>query len=411
MTKTRHSLSIGPAAMVAAAFIGPGTVITAGLAGANYGYTLLWALLFATAASIILQEMAARLGIVTGRGLGENIRQSLHNPLTRWPAMLLVIGAIVVGNAAYEGGNLAGASAGLKLLTGGTAAAVEGGRTFWPIAVGLLAAALLWSGNYKVIERVLIGLVALMSLAFLLTFVITRPDLGALTQGLLMPSVPSGATLTVIALIGTTVVPYNLFLHSSSVSQKWRTPDQLPLARRDILISIPVGGLISIAIASTAAAAFFSHQLKLNNAAEMARALEPLFGKSARWCMGVGLFAAGISSALTAPLASAYALCGILDKSTDLKAPPIRAIWLSIIVIGAIMATQGIRPIQLIWFAQIANGLLLPIVTGFLLWAMNSRRLGAHRNSRTQNALGLLVLLTTVLLGGRSLATALGWIG
>ncbi|MBB5212460.1 Nramp family divalent metal transporter [Microbulbifer hydrolyticus] len=409
MLKIKNSLSIGPAAMVAAAFIGPGTVITASLAGANYGYALLWALLFAMLASIILQEMAARLGLVTGRGLGENIRDALQRPLWRWPAMALVVSAIVIGNAAYESGNLAGASAGLKLLTEAGAEPADTG-TLWPIAVAAIAAALLWSGSYRTIERALIALVALMSLAFLLTFALSRPDMGALLSGLLVPSLPAGATLTAIALIGTTVVPYNLFLHSSSVSQKWQSAEQLPLARRDIFFSIPLGGLISIAIASTAASAFFAQQLSISSASEMARSLEPLFGTSARYCMGVGLFAAGISSALTAPLASAYALCGILGKSPDLKAIHFRAIWLAIIVIGALVAIQGIRPLRLIWFAQIANGLLLPIVTAFLLWTMNSSRLGLYRNAWWQNALGLLVLVISVVLGGRSLLAAFGWL-
>ncbi|MBN8430525.1 Nramp family divalent metal transporter [Microbulbifer salipaludis] len=408
MKKIKPSLSIGPATMVAAAFIGPGTVITASLAGAQYGYALLWALLFAILASIILQEMAARLGVVTGAGLGENIRQFLRHPLLRWPALGLVIGAIVIGNAAYEGGNLAGASLGLKLLTDTELAA--GTTSLWPMVVAAIAAALLWSGNYRLIERALIVLVALMSLAFLLTFIITRPDLSALFRGLLTPTVPSGAALTVIALIGTTVVPYNLFLHSSSASKKWHSADDLPAARRDIFFSIPVGGLISIAIVSTSAAAFFSHQLSIASAGDMAQALQPLFGKSAVYCMGIGLFAAGISSALTAPLASAYALSGVLGKPADLNALQFRTIWLSIIVIGALLATQDIRPIRLIWFAQIANGLLLPIVTLFLLWAMNTRALGTYRNNWWQNLLGLVVLLIAVALGGRSLASAFGWL-
>ncbi|WP_428820279.1 Nramp family divalent metal transporter [Microbulbifer sp. MCCC 1A16149] len=409
MLKIKRSLSIGPATMVAAAFIGPGTVITASLAGANYGYALLWALLFAIVASIILQEMSARLGLVTGEGLGENIRDALRQPLLRWPAMALVISAIVIGNAAYESGNLAGASAGMKLLAGSDTTPADS-RTLWPLLVAAIAATLLWSGSYRIIERALIALVALMSLAFLFTFALTRPDLSGLFSGLLIPSLPSGATLTAIALIGTTVVPYNLFLHSSSVSQKWQSAEQLPLARRDIFFSIPLGGLISIAIAATAASAFFNHQLSISSASEMARSLEPLFGSGARYCMGIGLFAAGISSALTAPLASSYALCGILGKPADLKALHFRAIWLTIIVIGAVVAIQGIRPLRLIWFAQIANGLLLPIITAFLLWTMNSVRLGQHRNTWWQNTLGAVVLLISLVLGGRSLLSALGWL-
>ncbi|WP_323847344.1 Nramp family divalent metal transporter [Microbulbifer magnicolonia] len=402
-------LNIGPATMVAAAFIGPGTVVTANLAGAEFGYALLWALLFAILASVILQEMTARLGIVTQQGLGENIRQTFQQPLARGLAITLVVSAIVVGNAAYQSGNIAGASMGLNTLA---SAISHTPLRFdaWPLIVAATAGALLWRGEYRIIEGALVSLVLLMSLAFLATLALTKPDLAALFKGLLLPGIPSGAGLTVIALIGTTVVPYNLFLHSSSVGKKWRHPEQLPQARRDIYFSIPLGGLISIAIVSTAASAFFGKQILLNGTADIALSLQPLFGASARYFMGIGLFAAGISSALTAPLAAAYALSGILGMKADMRSAGFRLVWLAILIIGTLVATLGLRPVRLIWFAQVANGLLLPIVTAFLLWEMNSARLGQYRNSRIQNLLGLLVLLVTLLLGGRSLMSALGWL-
>ncbi|SHG19151.1 NRAMP (natural resistance-associated macrophage protein) metal ion transporters [Microbulbifer donghaiensis] len=402
-------LNIGPATMVAAAFIGPGTVVTASLAGASFGYALLWALLFAIVASMILQEMTARLGVVTQQGLGENIRETFHQPLPRALAVLLVVSAIVIGNAAYQSGNIAGASMGLEALT---SAVGRDSLTFnpWPLVIAAIAFFLLWRGEYRLIEGSLVALVLLMSLAFLATLVITKPDLPALLKGLLLPSIPSGATLTTVALIGTTVVPYNLFLHSSSAGKKWQHPDLLPQARRDIYFSIPLGGLISIAIVSTAASAFFGRQIVLSGAGDIAASLQPLFGGGAQYFMGIGLFAAGISSALTAPLAAAYALSGILGLKSDMKSLGFRLVWFTILAIGTLVATLDMRPVQLIWFAQIANGLLLPIVTIFLLWEMNSSRLGGYRNSRLQNLLGVAVLLVTLLLGGRSLMSAFGWL-
>jgi len=152
-----------------------------------------------------------------------------------------------------------------------------------------------------------------MSCAFIITFLLTKPDIAMLLSGLLMPSIPEGATLTVIALIGTTVVPYNLFLHATSVSKKWHSPTQLNDARKDLMISIPLGGLISMAILSTAAMAFFGKQIAITSAADIAPSLQPLFGDMASIFIGVGLFAAGISSAVTAPLAAAFVLSGILD--------------------------------------------------------------------------------------------------
>ena len=399
-------LNIGPAVLVTAAFIGPGTVITASLAGAHFGYTLIWALLFSVFATIILQEMAARLGVVTQLGLGENLRAAIHNPLLKWLILGLVFCAIVIGNSAYQSGNISGASLGLASLFSGSENPAVSAFNFWPLVIGSIAFVLMWTGSYRFIESALITLVVLMSGAFLITFLITRPDITSLLSGLFIPTIPTGATLTVIALIGTTVVPYNLFLHAASAKQKWQSAEHLGDARRDLYISIPLGGLISIAIVATAASAFFGQQVQLQSAADLAPALQPLFGDWAKNLMAIGLFAAGISSAITAPLAAAFALSGIFNFEANLKANSFKAIWMSILAIGVIVSSLGYRPVSIIWFAQVTNGLLLPIVCGFLLWMMNQPILGAHVNSRVQNLLGGLILLVTLLLSGRSLMSA-----
>lgn len=393
----------GPAFLVTAAFIGPGTVITASLAGANFGYSLIWALLFSTIATIILQEMAARLGIVTQQGLGENIRNSLDNPFIRIFAITLVVSAIVIGNAAYQGGNISGASLGLAgLFNNGL------NPVIYPLIIGAIAFGLLWSGSYKLIEGALILLVAIMSIAFILTAIIAMPDVSAFFEGLFLFKIPDGATLTVIALIGTTVVPYNLFLHSATVKHKWQSTDQLADARKDLFISVPLGGLISIAILSTAATAFFGKQISIQSAADLAPALEPIFGQFAQMFMATGLFAAGISSAVTAPLAAAFALSGVLNLDKNLSSFSFKVIWMVILVLGVLVATSGYKPISIIWFAQVANGILLPIVTAFLLWIMNTSSLGNFKNTKTQNTLGFAVLMVTLLLSGRSLMSAFG---
>ncbi len=396
---------IGPAVLVTAAFIGPGTVITASLAGANFGLSLVWALVFSVIATIVLQEMAARLGIVTKRGLGENIRRAFQNPWLKSVAILLVVSAIVIGNAAYQGGNISGASLGLASVLG---SANSNFSDYIPPVIGLIAFSLLWSGNYKIIEKTLIALVGLMSLAFLLTFIISQPDISQLLQGLLIPQIPTGATLTVIALIGTTVVPYNLFLHADVAKLKWKSTDKLPEARRDLYVSIPLGGLISIAILATAASAFFGKEITFHSAADLSPSLQPVLGDWAPIFMGLGLFAAGISSAVTAPLAAAFALSGILNTDKNLNSIKFKAIWITILILGLLVASSGYRPISVILFAQIANGILLPVITMFLLWIMNNNELGNYKNSLLQNIMGLLVLAVTFVLSARSLMSAFG---
>jgi len=399
---------IGPAFLVTAAFIGPGTVITASLAGANYGYVLLWALLFSAVATIILQEMSARLGIITQQGLGENIRSQLSNPIIRNIGILLVVSAIVIGNAAYQGGNISGASLGISGIV-----KAELPLSIWPLFIGVTAFVLLWTGSYKIIEKALILLVGLMSFSFLATMIMTQPDISALLTGLFSPQIPKGATLTVIALIGTTVVPYNLFLHASSVHEKWKSVENLPEARKDLYISVPLGALISMAILSTAATAFFGSQVSIKSAADLAPALEPIFGSFSGILMAIGLFSAGISSAVTAPLAAAFALKGVLGfekepASSVLSDARFKLIWIAILVLGVAVASSGYKPVSIIWFAQVANGILLPIVTAFLLWIMNTSALGKYKNSMVQNLLGGSVLLVTLMLSGRSLMSAFG---
>ncbi len=396
----------GPAVLVTAAFIGPGSVITASLAGANYGFALAWALVFSVIATIILQEMSARLGIVTRQGLGENIRQSITHPILKWFVVSLVIIAIVIGNGAYQGGNISGATLGLMSLFSSADISPVSAQILFSFLIGISAFLLLISGSYKIIEKALILLVVLMSIAFVLTFIVIQPDIIALLLGMFVPHIPSGATLTVIALIGTTVVPYNLFLHAASAKEKWHSVEQLPEARKDLYIAIPLGGLISIAIMSTAASAFFGQQITIHSAADLAPALAPVFGESAKILMSLGLFAAGISSAVTAPLAAAYALSGILNINNQLNSRAFKSIWFIILVSGVLLASSGYKPISIIWFAQVANGILLPVITLFLLLMMNNKKLGDYRNSLLQNILGLGVLLITLLLSGRSLFSA-----
>ncbi|WP_417442771.1 Nramp family divalent metal transporter [Idiomarina abyssalis] len=399
----------GPGALVAAAFIGPGTVVTASLAGANFGYALLWALLFSIVACVILQEMSARIGLVTQAGLGENIRNNLTSGWLRWLALILIFSAIAIGNSVYQGGNLSGASLGAGELLGPVTILDAWLSNAWALVIGIIALLILWSGNARVIEKALIGMVLLMSVAFIGTFLLTAPDWSAVFKGTFGFSLPTGATLTVVALIGTTVVPYNIFLHASSVSKKWQSPNDLSAARQDLFLSIPFGGLISMAIVATAASAFFGQQVTIESAGDLAGSLRPLFGDGATYLMAIGLFAAGISSATTAPLASAYALCGIMGWSVNLRSRAFRTVWLSILLIGIVISSVGIKPVTVIWFAQVANGILLPVIVGFLWWLCQSSMLGNYRNSALQNMLAAVIFLISVLLSGRSLGSAFGF--
>ncbi|MFW6027881.1 MAG: NRAMP family divalent metal transporter, partial [bacterium] len=277
------------------------------------------------------------------------------------------------------------------------------------IGLGLIAGALLLHGRYLLLERVLIALVLAMSLAFAVSFFLVRPDWSALAAGL-KPDVPEGGLLTVIALIGTTIVPYNLFLHAAAARARWADESGLAHARADTRFSIGLGGLISIFVLATAAATLFGTGARIEHGGDMARAIEPVFGPAARWPVALGLFAAGLTSAITAPMAAAYVVTEMLPARLAVRSGLVfRVTALTILITGVVTASLGIRPVTLIVTAQFANGLLLPIVAAFLLIAMNRKDLlGAHRNGPVANVLGGLVVLVTFGLGLTYVLKALG---
>lgn len=398
-------LRLGPGLIITASFVGPGTVTTATVTGASYGFALAWTIVFSIIATMVLQEMSARLGLATREGLGEALRSTFTHPAARWFVVALVVVAIGIGGGSYAGGDTTGTSLGLAALTHLPQPVVV-------LIVGAVVFALLASGSYKRIERVLVLLVVVMSAVFILTAAVVGPDLGDLLSGIFVPSIPSGALLTTVALVGTTVVPYNLFLHASLVQEKWsRTDTDVAMAesRRDTVLSIAVGGLITLAILTTAAASLFVEGIDASSSAAMASQLEPVLGPAADYVFGLGLFAAGLTSAIAGPLGAAYAISSTLGWSTSLQSRRFQAIWATVVVIGVIIALTGTNPIAIIVLAQAANGLLLPIVAAFLLVVMNRRRLlGKYRNGPLANIAGGVVLLVVTGLAVYQLADVFG---
>jgi Mn2+/Fe2+ NRAMP family transporter len=386
--------------MVAAAFIGPGTVTTASVTGAEFGYALLWTIAFSIVATIVLQEMSARLGLVSGEGLGEALRERFDNQFVEYVSIFLVVGAIGVGTAAYEAGNILGGAAGLATITGVSS-------TVWGILMGLVAGVLLFTGRYKLIERALVGLVVVMALSFVASAILIGPDPGAIAMGF-VPAVPSGSLYLITGLIGTTIVGYNLFLHASNVQERWSSPADIGSSRVDTVLSITVGGLITMTIMVTAAAAF-EPGTQISDVGRMAEQLRPLAGPYAKLFFSIGLFAAGFTSATTAPLAGAWATTGALGWDSDLKSTRFRAVWGTILGVGVLSVLLGGSPVEIIVFAQVVNGILLPIVAIFLIYAMNQEDLlGEYTNGRVANALGAIVTIIVVWLGVRTILDVAG---
>ena len=393
----RLSLLIG--AVIAAAFLGPGTVTTAARAGASHGAALLWALAFATVACFVLQEASARLTIVSGRPLAGALRDRFPGSMGV-AVLVLVLGAVVLGCAAYEAGNILGGVAGAALATGLPSPVLT-----WISAI--LAFALLWSGRTRHVVSVLGALVGLMGVAFLITAWQLRPDPSAVLSGLLRPSLPDGSGLLVLGLIGTTVVPYNLFLGSGLARDQ-----DLDGARWGLAVAIGVGGLVSMAVlvVGTAVPGDFSFE-------SLAASLDGRLGAGAGSLFGWGLFAAGFSSAVTAPLAAALTARGLFAAGEvgDVDEGPwsgrswrFRAVWGGVLAVGTAFGVAQVKPVPVIILAQALNGLLLPVVAVFLWVVMNDGALlGARRNGVAANLLMGTVVCVVTVLGVRGVLRAL----
>lgn len=407
--KSEWKKYLGPGPLVAAAFIGPGTVTVCTLAGVQFGYELLWALALSVITTIVLQEMAARIGLVSQRGLAANISNTIKKVVWRYFSIGLVLLAIVIGNAAYEAGNIGGGALGAAMWIDLPPISL-GKLELQPLnfLIGILALLLLFSGSYAFITKVLTALVIFMSLAFISSALMVQPSWRLLFEGF-VPSVRSETIITTVALIGTTVVPYNLFLHSGLVAKRWQDVSDLRYVRTDTIISVVLGGLVSMAIVITAHA---GAAYEVQSAADLAKGLEPLLGGIwAKYFISFGLFAAGITSAITAPLAGALVISGCFAWSTDIKSWPMRGSILLILGLGLVFASLGIKPVQLITMAQLANGILLPLLSAYVIWLANQKGLmGNYVNSSKLNLISMLIWLITLALGLLSILKVFQWV-
>jgi manganese transport protein len=378
--------------VISAAFIGPGTVTTTAKAGSTYGLTLLWALTFSIVATILLQEAAARITLASGKSLGQIIALKYPVASQRYLRIMLFI-AVAFGCAAYEAGNILGAVAGLHLLSGFS-------NTWLTLAVGALSFSLLWAGNFQQIARILGMVVFLMGAAFFAVALFADPAWWE-WKGLVVPRIPPGAGLLTIGLIGTTIVPYNLFL-ASGIGQGQRMSEM----RIGLSLAVLIGGLISgsILVACILVKEPFSFEA-------VAATMTETLGHWASWLFGFGLFAAGATSAVTAPLAAAITARGLLgarESAWTAKSPSFRAVWMIVLAIGLLFSLLNVKPIPAIILAQAINGVLLPLVAVFLLLAVNdSTVLPAHyRNGLFANIAMLVIVGITGFLGFYNILTA-----
>jgi len=376
--------------ILSAAFIGPGTVTTAASAGTGFGYQLIWALIFSTIACFVLQEAAARIYVVSGLNLGEAIKKEYSDSNAGKLMTGFVTFSILMGCAAFEAGNIVGAAAGVTLLFDTVPQ--------WLIVGAITSTAfiLLWKGTVQQIATILGLIVAIMGFCFFVTAFLIPHDLVRLVTDALKPSIPSGAEILVLGLIGTTVVPYNLFLGSGI-----QHTQSVPEMKTNLLIAIGLGGFISITILLTGTAVSGSFTFE-----GLATALSDKLGGWAFTLLGIGLFGAGISSTLTAALAASITARSLLSSpgsisSWNEKQLRFRAVWICVLTIGAVFGFLNVQPVPVIIIAQALNGMILPVIAILLFLLINNSSVinPQYQNKSLYNFLMAVVVYLSVLIG------------
>ena len=396
--------NMGPGVIITSAFIGPGTVTLCILSGIEYGYSLIWCILFSIIATCYLQEISSRLGIISRKGLSE-ILTDIDNKLIRKIAISFIFLSLFVGNIAYESGNISGTSMGLETFIGSsTFNFFNVDINFLPIIIGIILILIVGNGTYKTFEKFLVFLVSMMSVTFIFLAIISKPNISDLLNGL-VPSVDDNNFIYVIGLIGTTVVPYNLFLHSYVSKNKWKTKEDYKKSVFDTIISITIGGIISLSIIITSASVHtLFNPSEIKNAVDLGNQLSPILGNFSKYFISIGLFCAGITSSITAPIATSYALSGIFKYEPKWENPSFKKVSYTVIIIGVLFSSLSYKPIVIIKFAQFINGLFLPLIAGFLLWSINKRKImGNYINSKTYNLLGIFIIIISLFISYRSL--------
>ncbi len=396
--------------VLAAAFIGPGTVVTATKAGIYYNFQLLWTLVFSTFATLFLQEASARITIHTQMNLGEAIAKQFEGKASKSFVLFIIIVAIILGCAAYETGNILGAVAGLTLVFDVPTYYFVGG-------IGILAVIIFSLRSIDLIARLMGTVVFLMGAAFFYTSISLSPNWGEVISGSFVPSIPKSIPnapvgIIILSLVGTTVIPYDLFLGSGALDKKQSIKDM----RFGLAIAIILGGIISMSIMGigNAVTEDMTEQARANISFEtmpefyalIRNSLEYDLGKSALYVFGFGMFAAGFSSAVTSPLASAITAKSLFsNKHNKAKwndnALYFKIVSASVLAVGLILGFLKIQPLPAIIIAQAFNGLILPLIAIFLVYVVNDSKIMGKENINgwMSNVMLAIVLWVTMLLG------------
>jgi len=375
---------MGPGIITGFAGNDAGGVTTYTAVGAHYGFQMLWLLLLSTAGLLVVQEMCARMGAVTGKGLSDLIRERFG---VRWTIVAML--ALLIANGSNIVAEYAGIAASLELFQVQRIVSV-------PIAAVLIWVLVVFF-SYRIVERALFVLV-LAYLAYPISAIIVGPPWGDVVRDTVIPTLPleQAALVAALALVGTTITPYMQFYIQASVVDKGIDVEQYRFERVDVLLGAILTGLNGFFILIVAGAVLHPAGIHVDSAADAARALGPLAGAQAQLLFGVGLFGASLLAATVMPLSTSYAICEAFGWESGIsknfrEAPVFMGLFTLLVVVGALIVLSPSVPlIPLILVSQNVNGLLLPIVLVFILKLAGDRRImGEHANGRLSQWIGI----------------------
>ena len=383
--------NVGPAAIITGAFIGPGTLTTTMQAGRLYGHALLWAVVFSGIASLVLMNMNTRLAVAHQQSILDAIRTQFRSHPRVRRLFLVALGLVaLLSGLGFEAGNLMGASVGFVGFSGLP-------QNLTVILLALSCSIALLYSTPKGVEWLMKIFVTLMGLLFVVTTFFVRPSLIEVARGL-RPSVPEGAWLMTLALIGTTIIAINLIFHSLASVDRWTSKDQLSDAYLDTRVHLGLGLAITLALVILAAQLPFDSQAPLSPLL-FAKVLEVTLGTFGAPLAAFGLFCAGVSSAIATP----YMVGVIVERLVSVKPSPRlrKGVALSLLWLGTFFAYRQTSPVPFILAAQAFSGVMLPLIAFLIVSATSRKAMGLYRNSPFQQIMGWSVFGVLILLGAR----------
>ena len=371
---------LGPGIITANVDNDAGGITTYSIAGAYFGYSLLWALIPITIALFVVQEMCARMGVVTGKGLADLIREYFGVKLT----VILLLG-IIIANLGTTTAEFAGVAASMEIFGVSKYISVP------------LAAALVWlvivKGNYRSIEKIFL-LASFVYVTYIISGLLLRPNWSFLFAQTITPTVrlDSGYLFMIVGIVGTTIAPWMQFYLQSTMVEKGVKISEYKYAKWDVYIGCIITDVVSYFIIFTCAATIYAYGIRIETAKDAALALYPLAGAYSASLFAFGLLNASLFAASILPLSTAYLLCEGMGWDSGLNkrfwdAPQFYTLYTLLIVIGATIILIPDAPLLLIMvLSQVINGSLLPLVLVFMLVLINNKKLmGEYTNSRAFN--------------------------